>query len=101
MNLSIRRQPETADDAASSIERAQQLAPGFAERAPLHDRAASFPFENFQELSDAGLLALTVPFVLGGGGVGVREAAQVVNIVAQVHHDLTGIRNQHRPVQLV
>ena len=83
MNLSIKRQPETADDAASSIERAQQLAPGLAERAPLHDRAASFPFENFQELSDAGLLALTVPFVLGGGGAGVREAAQVVNIVAK------------------
>jgi alkylation response protein AidB-like acyl-CoA dehydrogenase len=42
-----------------------------------------FPFENFQELSDAGLLALTVPFVLGGAGAGVREAAQVVNNVGK------------------
>jgi alkylation response protein AidB-like acyl-CoA dehydrogenase len=83
VNLTIKRQPQAADVAASSIERAQLLAPGFVERAPVHDRNGSFPFENFQELSDAGLLTLTVPFVLGGGGAGVREAAQVVNLVSK------------------
>ncbi len=49
----------------------------------LHDRAASFPFENFQELSEAGLLALPVPKALGGAGAGVREAARVVNAVGK------------------
>jgi alkylation response protein AidB-like acyl-CoA dehydrogenase len=83
VNLSIKRQPATSDAPASAIERAQRLAIGFAERAPLHDRAGSFPFENFQELSDAGLLALSVPTALGGGGAGVRETAQVVNIVGR------------------
>ena len=50
------------------------LAPTFAERAPLHDRDGSFPFENFEYLSKAGLLALTVPPALGGGGAGAAKA---------------------------
>ncbi len=62
------------------VERALLLAPRFAARAELHDREASFPFENFSELSEAGLLALTVPAALGGGGAGAREAAQILGI---------------------
>jgi alkylation response protein AidB-like acyl-CoA dehydrogenase len=71
------------DASLSSIDKASLLAPGFAERAALHDRTGSFPFENFQELSDAGLLGLTVPQRLGGNGGGVRDAARVVGIVAK------------------
>jgi alkylation response protein AidB-like acyl-CoA dehydrogenase len=71
------------DAVPSIIDRVNLLAPGFAERAPLHDRTASFPFENFQELSDAGLLALPVPKALGGAGAGVREAARVLGIVGK------------------
>ncbi|SEI03196.1 acyl-CoA dehydrogenase family protein [Tardiphaga sp. OK245] len=71
------------DAVPSIVDRVNLLVPGFAERAPLHDRAASFPFENFQELSEAGLLALPVPKALGGAGAGVREAARVVNAVGK------------------
>ncbi|MGM4885979.1 acyl-CoA dehydrogenase family protein [Tardiphaga sp. 20_F10_N6_6] len=71
------------DAVPSIIDRVNLLVPGFAERASSHDRAASFPFENFQELSEAGLLALPVPKALGGAGVGVREAARVVNAVGK------------------
>jgi alkylation response protein AidB-like acyl-CoA dehydrogenase len=71
------------DAVPSIIDRVNLLVPGFAERAPSHDRAASFPFENFQELSEAGLLALPVPKALGGAGAGVREAARVVNAVGK------------------
>lgn len=71
------------DAVPSVIDRVNLLVPGFAERASSHDRAASFPFENFQELSEAGLLALPVPKVLGGAGAGVREAARVVNAVGK------------------
>ncbi len=46
--------------------RARELAPRFAERAAQHDRDASFPFENFADLREAGFLALTVPTALGG-----------------------------------
>jgi alkylation response protein AidB-like acyl-CoA dehydrogenase len=74
----------SAMDAASTIfDKASLLAPGFAERAPRHDRTGSFPFENFQELADAGLLALTVPKALGGAGRGVRDAARIVGIVGK------------------
>jgi len=71
------------DAVLSTIDRVSLLVPGFAERAPLHDRAASFPFENFKELSEAGLLALPVPKALGGAGAGVREAARVINAVGK------------------
>jgi alkylation response protein AidB-like acyl-CoA dehydrogenase len=54
------------------FERATLLAARFAERAALHDRDASFPFENFDDLSREGLLALTVPSALGGIGAGAR-----------------------------
>ncbi len=38
----------------------------FAPRAALHDREASFPMENFDDLRQAGLLALCVPEANGG-----------------------------------
>ena len=56
------------------IARAELLAPRFAARAAEHDRDGSFPFENFEELSEAGLLALTVPAALGGGRRGRRDS---------------------------
>lgn len=45
---------------------ARGLAVGFAARAALHDREASFPFENFEELRAAGFMRLTVPRSHGG-----------------------------------
>jgi hypothetical protein len=72
------------DAVPSFLDRVSLLAPGFAERAPLHDRTAAFPFENFQELSDAGLIALAVPKRLGGAGAGVRDAARVINAIGKV-----------------
>ena len=40
----------------------------FAPRAALHDAQASFPAQNYQDLRDAGLLALCVPREHGGLG---------------------------------
>ena len=71
---------DTGPKNSDPVERALVLAPRFAARAGLHDREASFPFENFKEVSEAGLLALTVPAALGGGGAGAREAARVLGI---------------------
>lgn len=45
---------------------AADLAARFAARAARHDREASFPFENFDDLRDEGLLRLTVPRRFGG-----------------------------------
>ncbi len=58
----------TPSEAPDHVARALKLAEVIAARAAAHDRDASFPFENFDDLAEAGLLALTVPAALGGAG---------------------------------
>jgi alkylation response protein AidB-like acyl-CoA dehydrogenase len=53
--------------------RASDLAGHFAERADAHDRAGTFPVENFDELYRSGHSLLTVPSRYGGEGGGVYE----------------------------
>jgi alkylation response protein AidB-like acyl-CoA dehydrogenase len=77
------------------VERALLLAPRFAARAELHDREASFAFENFSELSEAGLLALTVPAALGGGGVGARGAAHILGIFGKADPSTALVLSMH------
>lgn len=50
----------------------------FAARAARHDRDASFPVENFDDLRQAGLLALCVPEAHGGLGADFSSYALVV-----------------------
>ena len=83
------------------IERALLLAPRFAARAALHDREASFPFENFKELSEAKLLALTVPATLGGGGAGARDAARILGILAKADPSTALVLSMHYIQHLV
>jgi alkylation response protein AidB-like acyl-CoA dehydrogenase len=71
------------DASTSTVEKARLLAADFATRATAHDRDASFPFENFQKLSDAGLLSLTVPRERGGLGAGMLESVRVLNQIAR------------------
>ena len=54
-----------------------ELGPTFRERAPAYDRDARFPFENYADLRDAGLLALCVPERYGGMGAGFRDYMHV------------------------
>lgn len=75
--------------------RASALAVRFAERAPMHDRDASFPFENFRDLSEAGLLALTVPAALGGLGAGAGEAARILGIIGKVDPSTALVLSMH------
>ena len=83
------------------VERALLLAPRVAARAALHDREASFPFENFKELSEAGLLALTVPAALGGGGAGARDAARILGILAKADPSTALVLSMHYIQHLV
>ena len=47
-----------------------------------HDRDGSFPFENFKDLHQAGLLALAAPRVWGGQGASSTQLADVIGSVA-------------------
>ena len=51
---------------------AEKLGPTFAGRAARYDREASFPFENYADLREAGLLGLCVPEKFGGRGADLR-----------------------------
>jgi alkylation response protein AidB-like acyl-CoA dehydrogenase len=59
---------------------ADQLAARFAERAAIHDRDGSFPFENYADLHAAGYLRFAMPEEYGGEGANVFEM-----VLAQEH----------------
>lgn len=50
-----------------------ELADRFADRATVHDRDNTFPFDNYEDMRAAGYLRLTVPEELGGSGATLRE----------------------------
>jgi alkylation response protein AidB-like acyl-CoA dehydrogenase len=54
------------------VGRVRELGPAMAERADRYDREASFPYENFADLRDAGFLTLCIP--RGHGGLGADFA---------------------------
>jgi alkylation response protein AidB-like acyl-CoA dehydrogenase len=62
------------------VELADALAERFAARADAHDRASSFPFENYAEMHERGYLRLIVPREYGGEGADLFEI-----VLAQEH----------------
>jgi len=80
---------------------ARLLASEFAARAAQHDRDASFPFENFDQLSEAGLLALTVPTALGGAGAGALDAARIIGIFGKADPSTALVLSMHYIQHLV
>lgn len=84
----------------------------FAKAAAEHDRSGVVPSENFERLSQAGLLALTVPQSLGGGGAGLALSVDVITAMARgepstalilafhyMHHATIGSRWPQQVVQ--
>ena len=55
----------------------RSLGPAIRERAVVHDREASFPFDNFADFRDAGLLAVCVPREHGGLGATYADYVRV------------------------
>ncbi|MCQ3002728.1 acyl-CoA/acyl-ACP dehydrogenase [Pseudomonas syringae] len=51
--------------------------------AERYDDSGEFPHDNFRLLHEHGLLALTVPIELGGGGADLPQALQAISAVAQ------------------
>src|SRR5262245_56584414 len=72
-----------ASTAPTLLDRAAALSADFASRAAEHDRDASFPFENFTALQEAGLLSLTVPVEFGGLGEGLVTTCRMIETIAR------------------
>jgi hypothetical protein len=94
MVSAIRNEPSLSA-VPTIFERANALASEFASRAALHDRDGSFPFENFNRLSETGLLALTVPTALGGVGAGAVDTARVINIIGKADPSTALVLSMH------
>ncbi|MRX71639.1 acyl-CoA dehydrogenase [Bacillus lacus] len=65
------------------IERANQLAGNFSQRAKLHDEEAAFPFANFADLKKEGFLKLTVPEEFGGRELSLYDFLLVQEVLAK------------------
>ena len=68
---------ESMDVRQRALEIVRELGPSFRERAPRHDREATFPFDNYADLREAGLLGLCIPALYGGLGAGYRDYMHV------------------------
>ncbi|MBS4218736.1 acyl-CoA/acyl-ACP dehydrogenase [Bacillus sp. FJAT-49711] len=64
-------------------EMADNLAVNFAKRAFEHDVEGSFPFENFQDMKEAGYLKTTVPKEYGGDGASLYEMVLMQERIAK------------------
>lgn len=62
---------------------AGELAARFAERAGAHDRAGTFPLENYADLHEAGYLRLVLPREYGGEGADLFESVLAQERLAQ------------------
>jgi alkylation response protein AidB-like acyl-CoA dehydrogenase len=67
----------------------------FAPRADRHDREASFPFDDYDDLRKAGLLALCVPERYGGRGASYETYCLVAEQLAQGNGSTALTFNMH------
>ncbi|MBI6673304.1 acyl-CoA dehydrogenase family protein [Pseudomonas syringae] len=74
---------EAHESAEDFSKRLAELTAALAETAEQYDISAQFPHANFQLLHAHGLLGLTVPTALGGGGADLPRAQQVISAVAR------------------
>jgi hypothetical protein len=75
---------------------ARQLArERFAPRAERHDREASFPFDDYEDLRASGLLALCVPARYGGRGASYETYCLVAEQLAQGNGSTSLTFNMH------
>ncbi len=61
---------------------AQALAAKFSDRAAGHDRAGTFPYENYADIRAAGLPALIIPKIYGGWGANLLETLLAMETLA-------------------
>jgi acyl-CoA dehydrogenase len=63
-----------------------------------HDRQAVFPHEFFKSMVDAGWLGVAMPAEFGGSGLGITEAAVMMQAIAESGAGMSGASSVHLPV---
>ncbi len=64
-------------------DRARELARVFAPRAARWDRNREYCWENVRDLTDAGLMGMSIPMAYGGQGASFLDVAIVVEEIAK------------------
>jgi acyl-CoA dehydrogenase len=63
-----------------------------------HDRSAEFPHDFYKSLVDAGWLGIATPTEFGGSGLGITEAALMMQAIAESGAGMSGASAVHMPV---
>jgi acyl-CoA dehydrogenase len=63
-----------------------------------HDRSGVFPHEFFQSLVESGWLGVAMPTQYGGSGLGITEAAVMMQAIAESGAGMSGASSVHIPV---
>ena len=75
---------QLSDDHKSIQENVKRICDGFGDDYWSNlDQTGNFPHEFHRALADAGWLGITMPEHLGGSGLGVTEAAIMMNTITQ------------------
>jgi len=61
----------------------ERISEQLAASAHIYDESGEFPHDNFKLLHEHGLLTLTVPKALGGGGASLSQARSVISAIAK------------------
>jgi len=82
-------------DDAEAITAAREAAAEIAGDAVLRDRERVLPYRELDLISDAGLLAITVPKEFGGAGVRAGTVAEVIALLASADGSIGQIPQNH------
>jgi SfnB family sulfur acquisition oxidoreductase len=82
-------------DDAEAITVAEEVAAKLAEGAAARDRDRILPYEEMELLSDAGLLAISVPKSHGGAGVHAGTVARVIAALSRADGSIGQIPQNH------
>src|ERR1700722_533342 len=82
-------------DDAEALAVAEEVSAKLAEGAAARDRDRILPYEEMELISDAGLLAITVPQAYGGAGVRTGTVARVIAALSRADGSIGQIPQNH------
>jgi SfnB family sulfur acquisition oxidoreductase len=92
----MRRRPvRIIGDDVEALVAARRVAATIAKEAASRDRERRLPYEEMDLLSDAGLLAITVPKAYGGAEVSAGALAEVIAILSEADGSIGQIPQNH------